>query len=98
MIINYLPYHPSTLPSLLAEAEGDMGSHPSDEAVDQLRLWHQNLHPIKLDIVGDFAGKELFAIHGESLVSHCVSKAQVDFGRKFLSSGQNLTPIYVCTC
>ncbi|KAG6161619.1 hypothetical protein E4U51_007000 [Claviceps purpurea] len=33
---------------------------------------------IKVDIVGDFAGKELFAIHGDSLLLHCIRKAKVD--------------------
>jgi hypothetical protein len=60
-----------------------MEAHPSGTADGRLRLWYQELHPVKLDIVGDFAGKELFAIHGESLVTHCISKAKVDFGRKF---------------
>jgi hypothetical protein len=32
-----------------------------------------------VDIVGDFAGKELFGIHGEALIAHCLPKANVDY-------------------
>ena len=35
-----------------------------------------------LDIVGDFAGKGLFGIHGDALLSYCLQNAQVDFHRK----------------
>lgn len=45
----------------------------------ELLRWHRAISPLKLDIVGDFAGKELFAIHGESLLAHCVREAKVDF-------------------
>lgn len=45
----------------------------------ELLRWHQSITPLKVDIVGDFAGKELFAIHGESLLAHCVREAKVDF-------------------
>jgi len=45
----------------------------------QLLQWHKSIKPLKVDIVGDFAGKELFAIHGEALLAHCVREAKVDF-------------------
>lgn len=41
--------------------------------------WYQSLHPLKVDVVGDFAGKELFAIHGDSLLLHCITKGNVDY-------------------
>lgn len=44
-----------------------------------LLLWYKTLSPLRVDIVGDFAGKELFAIHGDSLLLHCVANARVDF-------------------
>ncbi|KAF3801193.1 putative helicase [Colletotrichum gloeosporioides] len=44
-----------------------------------LKEWRSSLSPLRVDIVGDFAGKELFAIHGESLVAHCLAQAKVDF-------------------
>lgn len=44
-----------------------------------LNHWRQSLNPITVDIVGDFAGKELFSIHGEALIAHCISSARVDY-------------------
>ncbi|KAK4237266.1 hypothetical protein C8A03DRAFT_16180 [Achaetomium macrosporum] len=41
--------------------------------------WHASLHPIQVDIVGDFAGRGLFAIHGEALLTYCLECARVDF-------------------
>ncbi|KID83228.1 DEAD-like helicase [Metarhizium guizhouense ARSEF 977] len=49
----------------------------------ELLLWYKSLSPLRVDIVGDFAGKELFAIHGDSLMFHCVTKARVDFTNGF---------------
>lgn len=50
---------------------------------DVLLRWFKALRPLKVDIVGDFVGKELFAIHGEAMLAHCVKEAQVDFGTGF---------------
>lgn len=50
----------------------------------QLLQWHKSIKPLKVDIVGDFAGKELFAINGEAMLAHCVREAKVDFnGMKY---------------
>ncbi|KAM0285639.1 hypothetical protein ACHAQH_001345 [Verticillium albo-atrum] len=46
---------------------------------ETLRLWYTNLLPRTVDIVGDFAGKELFVIHGEGLLRYCITEAKVDF-------------------
>ncbi|KAL9943049.1 hypothetical protein D7B24_009616 [Verticillium nonalfalfae] len=52
------------------------GEHTDPET---LRLWYTNLLPRTVDIVGDFAGRELFVIHGEGLLRHCITEAKVDF-------------------
>lgn len=49
----------------------------------QLEVWYGSLNPLKVDLVGDFAGKELFAIHGEALMLHCIAQARVDFCSEF---------------
>jgi hypothetical protein len=49
---------------------------PSEEA---LLDWYTDLRPLTVDIVGDFAGRELFLIHGEALMRHCLVEARVDF-------------------
>ncbi|KJZ77816.1 hypothetical protein HIM_02993 [Hirsutella minnesotensis 3608] len=46
---------------------------------DALLAWYEELTYQRVKIVGDFAGKELFAIHGDSLLLHCIAQAQVDF-------------------
>lgn len=48
-----------------------------DEA--PLLAWYQALTPLPVDIIGDFAGKELFAIHGEALLAYCISEAKVHY-------------------
>ncbi|OTA76381.1 hypothetical protein M434DRAFT_402525 [Hypoxylon sp. CO27-5] len=60
-----------------------LGSSLSDKSREQLEAWRASLSPLTVDIVGDFAGKELFAIHGEALIAHCIPAAQVDYGYGF---------------
>ncbi|KAJ4309438.1 hypothetical protein N0V84_011507 [Fusarium piperis] len=45
--------------------------------------WYADQHPRTVDIVGDFAGRELFAIQGEALMRYCLSEAKVDFDGGF---------------
>uniref|UniRef100_A0A1Y1K1W7 ATP-dependent RNA helicase DDX60 PIN-like domain-containing protein n=1 Tax=Photinus pyralis TaxID=7054 RepID=A0A1Y1K1W7_PHOPY len=54
----------------------------SEDEKDLLH-WYKSLSPLRVDIVGDFAGKELFAIHGDSLMLHCVTNARVDYTNGF---------------
>ncbi|KAH7173099.1 hypothetical protein DER46DRAFT_634523 [Fusarium sp. MPI-SDFR-AT-0072] len=53
---------------------------PSEEA---LLNWYKGLQPLTVDIVGDFAGRELFLIHGEALMQYCLIEARVDFDMFF---------------
>ncbi|KAF5966917.1 dead deah box helicase [Fusarium coicis] len=53
---------------------------PSEEA---LLDWYKDLQPLTVDIVGDFAGRELFLIHGEALMQYCLIEGRVDFDRGF---------------
>lgn len=48
--------------------------------------WYKSLHPLSVDLVGDFAGKELFAIHGDALMLYCITKAKVDLDSKCSSA------------
>jgi hypothetical protein len=43
-----------------------------------------SLHPIRVDVVGDFAGRGLFAIHGEAILTHYLENARVDFDCGFI--------------
>lgn len=61
-----------------------------DEA--PLLAWYQALTPLPVDIIGDFAGKELFAIHGEALLAYCISEAKVSYQGKRFSFPHRKTP------
>ncbi len=41
--------------------------------------WQASLHSTRVDIVSDFAGRGLFAIHGEAMLTHCLQNARADF-------------------
>ncbi|RYP11257.1 hypothetical protein DL765_007837 [Monosporascus sp. GIB2] len=57
---------------------------PLDEARSlPLIRWRASLKPLTVDIVGDFADEELFAIHGEALLAHCIRTARVDYDYGF---------------
>lgn len=45
----------------------------------ELLSWYSGLRPLKVDVVGDFAGRELYVVHGESLIRHCLEQSRVDF-------------------
>jgi hypothetical protein len=45
---------------------------------ERLRWWYSTRRPLTVDIVGDFAGHELFVVHGESLIRDCLGRGQVD--------------------
>ncbi|KHE88629.1 hypothetical protein GE21DRAFT_6037 [Neurospora crassa] len=55
----------------------------TDTGDNRLRSWFRSLSPTKVDIVGDFTGKERFAIHGEALLAHCLHAMKVDFDYGF---------------
>lgn len=48
-------------------------------STDSILQWYSKLYSRRVDLVGDFAGSERFLIHGESLLLHCFSDAQIDF-------------------
>ena len=41
--------------------------------------WYENLHSRRVDIVGDYAGNELFLIEGDSVLLNCFCDAKIDF-------------------
>lgn len=59
---------------------GDSPTVSSQTATsEQVLQWYSKLFSRRVDLVGDFAGSERFLIHGESLLLHCFSDAQIDF-------------------
>ncbi|KAF5637108.1 dead deah box helicase [Fusarium sp. NRRL 52700] len=60
-----------------------MASSSKKSAEEALLDWYGALEPLTVDIVGDFAGRELFLIHGEALIRYCIVDSKVDFDRGF---------------
>ncbi|KAI0873640.1 hypothetical protein GGS24DRAFT_517356 [Hypoxylon argillaceum] len=50
-----------------------------DETRAKLAEWYGALLPRRVDIVGDFGGKQLFLIDGDSLLIHSVATSAVDY-------------------
>jgi ATP-dependent RNA helicase DDX60 len=44
--------------------------------------WYDNTRPIFIDLVGDYAGKELFLVEGDSLLRVCFEDERIDFQGK----------------
>ncbi|KAI1125731.1 hypothetical protein F5Y10DRAFT_246440 [Nemania abortiva] len=45
----------------------------------KLAEWYAGLHPRWVDIVGDFGGKQLFLVDGDSLLLHSITISAVDY-------------------
>ncbi|OCL04189.1 P-loop containing nucleoside triphosphate hydrolase protein [Glonium stellatum] len=45
--------------------------------------WYENLNSRRVDIVGDYAGNELFLIEGDSVLLNCFCDAKIDFDDGF---------------
>lgn len=54
-----------------------------EQAVHSFTKWRHAAQPRRQDVLGDFAGRELCVIHGESMLMHCLAEAKVDFGGMF---------------
>lgn len=56
-----------------------------------LNKWYTRLRPLRVDLVGDYAGSELFVVDGDSLLRHLWSDSRIDFDNGF----QLLHAVYV---
>jgi hypothetical protein len=48
--------------------------------------WYDSTRPMFIDLVGDYAGKELFLVEGDSLLRECFEDERIDFDCEFGSS------------
>jgi hypothetical protein len=48
--------------------------------------WYDASRPLFIDLIGDYAGKELFLVEGDSLLRECFSDERIDFKGKSLLS------------
>ena len=46
---------------------------------DRLLAWYEKISNRRVDLIGDYAGNELFLIEGDSLLLHCFSTSKLDF-------------------
>ena len=48
------------------------------EGTERLERWFRTLSPTRIDLIGDFAGRELFIIEGDSLLRTAFSDERID--------------------
>lgn len=59
------------------------GSPPvADASTTSVLSWYDARTPRILDLVGDYAGKELFLVEGDSLLRACFEDGRIDFEGK----------------
>lgn len=63
--------------------------------------WYDSSRPMFIDLVGDYAGKELFLLEGDSLLRECFEDERIDFQgefprRAFRSSQRFFDLIFSC--
>lgn len=58
-----------------------MAGSDSDEVEhgNPMLSWYDRTRPMWIDLVGDYAGKELFLIEGDSLLRECFEDERIDF-------------------
>ena len=67
---------------------------------DSITSWYDCSRPMWIDLVGDYAGKELFLVEGDSLLRECFEDGRIDFNYKIPnpSPAQALSPAFDQTC
>ncbi|KUJ17972.1 P-loop containing nucleoside triphosphate hydrolase protein [Mollisia scopiformis] len=71
-----------------------MATEPEYElvrATASILAWYDSTRPMYIDLVGDYAGKELFLVEGDSLLRECFDDERIDFDGGF----QLLHAVYV---
>ncbi|KAF4550357.1 DEAD/DEAH box helicase-like protein 4 [Elsinoe fawcettii] len=50
----------------------------ADKAARRVLNWYQGLSNRTVDLIGDYAGSELFLVEGDSLILHCLDSRDID--------------------
>lgn len=50
--------------------------------IETISSWYDCTRPMWIDLVGDYAGKELFLVEGDSLLRECFEDDRIDFEGK----------------
>jgi len=68
-----------------------MAGTPGDQDVvrgtTSILAWYDSSKPMFIDLVGDYAGKELFLVEGDSMLRECFEDERIDFKGIFFSRG-----------
>lgn len=68
----------------MSDTESDSSSDSGSEVgLSPVLEWYSKLNSRRVDIVGDYAGNELFLVLGEALLLHCFSDEHIDFDPNF---------------
>lgn len=46
---------------------------------ESITNWYDCSRPLWIDLIGDYAGKELFLVEGDSLLRECFEDERIDF-------------------
>lgn len=61
----------------MAPSDGISQAHGTSP--NSILAWYDGARPMWIDLVGDYAGKELFLIEGDSLLRDCFEDERIDF-------------------
>lgn len=53
--------------------------HGTTQLPNSILSWYDETRPMWIDLVGDYAGKELFLLEGDSLLRECFADERIDF-------------------
>ena len=63
-------------------------------ATSSVLAWYDTGRPMWIDLVGDYAGRELFLVEGDSLLRECFEDQRIDFDGN-LPRGQPHLPLWL---
>ncbi|KAF2467823.1 DEAD/DEAH box helicase [Lindgomyces ingoldianus] len=66
-----------------SDSDSDTSSSAIETKFHQVLGWYSKLYSRRVDIVGDYAGNELFLIEGDSILLNCFSDKHLDFDPGF---------------
>lgn len=71
------------------ETDSDAEEVTDSSVVDiPVLQWYDRKRPLFIDLVGDYAGKEIFLIEGDSLLRYCFEDERIDFAGKLSMSSK----------
>ena len=60
---------------------------PRHRGTNSILQWYDTTRPMFIDLVGDYAGKELFLVEGDSLLRVCFEDERIDLEGNLLPPG-----------